>query len=125
MKGSILISLSCLISIIVACSAQPTKSLLDERAGYGASQPQMDLAGSGSVRYVPERIPEKVAVAWLHAHELPSKDYFWGSWISIVILPESWEMKKLEVPAIEKHKMKTDERPRHDSRVKAPPKPLN
>lgn len=96
MKVSILISLAFLSSFIVGCASTDSKNLLEERAGYGFNPPRMSLSGDGGAKYVPTRVPEKVVVAWLHAKELPSKDYFWGSWLSIVVAPESWEMKKVE-----------------------------
>lgn len=103
MKGFILIllsfSISFSISCFMGCSSAPTKNLLEERAGYGVNLPSIDSLGTkGGVRYVPTRVSERVIVAWLHAKELPSKDYFWGSWLSIVVAPESWEMKKVPIP---------------------------
>ena len=112
MKEFIHILLAFSISGLTACSSEPTKNLLQERAGYGVKTPPMGLNGSGSVSYVPTRIPERVAVAWLHAHELPSKDYFWGSWISVVVAPESWEMTKVAAPKTNKQKIpRTEARP--------------
>lgn len=118
MKVYILFSLAFLSSFVVGCASTNQKSILEERAGYGVNTPPANLGGNGSVKYVPTRIPEKVVVAWLHAKELPSKDYFWGSWLSIVVEPESWEMKKLPVPKTEKKTLKkTPEKP-----TQAPPK---
>lgn len=113
MKASIRILLSCSISFLVGCSSTPTKTTLEERAGYGVNAPPLGSIGSsGGVRYVPTRVPEKVIVAWLHAHELPSKDFFWGSWLSVVVAPESWEMRKVDVPKDDKSKIKrTEDRP--------------
>ena len=128
MKGSILILLSFSISCLVACSSTPTKNLLEERAGYGVNAPPLGQLGtSGGVRYVPTRVPEKVVVAWLHAKELPSKDYFWGSWLSIVVAPEGWEMKKVDVPKADKSKAKhTEDRPtaKPPKRARTAAKPL-
>lgn len=98
MKEFTLISLVFLSSLMVGCATTNQKSLLEERAGYGFTSPPMNMSGQGGVKYVPTRVPEQVVVAWLHAKELPSKDYFWGSWLSIVVAPESWEMKKVAVP---------------------------
>lgn len=112
MKVFTLISLVFLSSLINGCVSHPSKSLLEERAGYGFTAPPMGLGGSGNVKYVPTRVPEQVVVTWLHAKELPSKDYFWGSWLSIVVAPEAWEMKKVSVPKAEKKMTKrTPERP--------------
>lgn len=102
MKVFTLISLVFLSSILSGCVSAPSKSLLEERAGYGFTPPPMGLGGSGRVKYVPTRVPEQVVVAWLHAKELPSKDYFWGSWLSIVVAPEAWEIKKIPVPKVAK-----------------------
>ena len=127
MKGSILILVSFSISGLIGCSSTPTKSILEERAGYGVNAPPLGQIGSsGGVRYVPIRVPEKVVVAWLHAHELPSNDYFWGSWLSIVVAPEGWEMKKVDVPKTDSSKVKrTPDRPnvKPPKRLKAPPQP--
>lgn len=118
MKVFTLILLVFLSSIFFGCASTPNKSLLEERAGYRFASPQISLGGSGNVKYVPTRVPEQVVVAWLHAKELPSKDYFWGSWLSIVVAPEAWEMKKISVPKTEKKTTKrTPERPHA-----APPK---
>lgn len=106
-----LTSLALLTSILVACSSAPTKSLLEERAGYDHARPPFGMNGDpkGS-HYVPTRVPEKVVVAWLHAHELPSQDYFWGSWLSIVVEPEGWEMIKADAP--ESAQIKESPRPK-------------
>lgn len=113
MKGSIPILLVCSISFLVGCSSTPTKTVLEERAGYGVNGPPLGSVGaSGGVRYVPTRVPERVVVPWLHAHELPSKDYFWGAWLSVIVEPESWAMVKVDVPKVEKAKGKrTEDKP--------------
>ena len=112
MKEFILISRVFLISFLAACAATPTKSVLEERAGYGVNAPSFGIQAGKSVSYVPTRIPEKVTVAWLFPHPLPSKDYFWGSWISLIVAPEDWEMLKVDVPKNDKTKLKrTQERP--------------
>lgn len=107
MKVFTLISLAFLSSFLANCASTETKSILEERAGYGLNNPPpVDLNGKSGMKYVPTRVPERVVVAWLHAKELPSKDYFWGSWLSIVIAPEAWEMKKVEVPKNDKKEVK-------------------
>jgi hypothetical protein len=114
MKEFIRILIVCSISLLAACASDSTKSLLEERAGYGVNNmPSINIhGGSGSVRYVPTRVPERVMIAWLHAKELPSKDYFWGSWLSIIVAPEGWEMTKVDVPKGDKQKLKhTQDRP--------------
>jgi hypothetical protein len=83
-------------SFLISC-ASTTKSVLEERAGYNNPMPQLQMSNQKGARLIPKRVPEKVIVAWLHPHELPSKDYFWGSWISIVVVQESWEMVKTDL----------------------------
>lgn len=114
MKAYTLISLAFLSSIFVGCASTHKKSLLEERAGYGFNPPNVSLSGNGSVKYVPTRVPERVITPWLHAKELPSKDYFWGAWLSVVVMPEAWEMKKIEVAKTEKVKTtkRTQDRPK-------------
>lgn len=94
MKAFTLISLAFSISALVGCAGQE-KTLLEERARYEEAAPDLKMGGAGEVRYVPTRVPEKVVIGWLHAHELPTKDYFWGSWLSILVSAESWEVVKL------------------------------
>lgn len=119
MKVFTLISLVFLSSLINGCASTNQKSLLEERAGYGFTAPPMNMSGQGGVKYVPTRVPEQVVVAWLHAKELPSKEYFWGSWLSIVVAPEAWEMKKVPIPKTSgpKAKPRTQDKP-----VQKPPK---
>lgn len=120
MRAFTLISLAFLSSLIVGCASTGEKSLLEERAGYGGtSPPNVNLSGSGSVKYVPTRIPETVIVPWLHGKELPSKDYFWGSWLSVRVKPETWEMKKVEVPNT---KQKSAKRTQEKPMLPSPPK---
>ena len=116
MKAPI-ISLAFLISLLVGCSSSPTKSLLEERAGYNVTAPPLGINGSGGVSYVPTRVPERVVVPWLFPHEMPSKVYFWGSWLSVVVEDERWDMVKVDVPKTDKRTMKTQDRP-----TKKPPK---
>lgn len=115
MKAFTLISLAFSISLC-ACSSAPTRTVLEERAGYDMKGPPLSsLGNSGGVKYVPMRIPEKVIVGWLFPHDMPSKVYFWGSWLSIVVEDESWAMMKVEVPKANKKEKRTTDRP------KAPP----
>jgi hypothetical protein len=126
MKVSILISLAFSISL-VACSSAPTKTVLEERAGYDVKGPPLgSLGASGGVKYVPTRIPEKVVVGWLFPHDMTSKVYFWGSWLSVVVEDESWAMIKVDVPKTDKKSKRTADRPKATppKKSKTPPKPV-
>lgn len=118
MKAFILTSLACLSSLLVGCASANKELELEKRAGYEMPPlPPMALGnGKGAIRYVPTRVPERVTVPWLFPHELPSKDYFWGAWLSVIVAPESWEMTKVKLPETKKRG------PRTDSNLK--PKPL-
>jgi len=96
--------------------------VLEERAGYDLKGPPLsNLGASGGVKYVPTRVPEKVVVGWLFPHDMPSKVYFWGSWLSIVVEEESWAMTKVEVPKTDKKAKRTMERPKASSTKKSKP----
>jgi len=119
MKVFILTSLVFLISLGGCSSSEKKPNLLEERAGYKIdSIPIAGIGQSGSVQLVPTRVPEKVVVAWLHEHDMPSKAYFWGSWLSIVVEDERWEMVKVDVPSADKKTQRTPEKPKSKSRPK-------
>lgn len=121
MRAFTLISLAFSISLC-ACSSTRTKTVLEERAGYDVKGPPLtSLGGSGGVKYVPTRIPEKVVVGWLFPHDMPSKVYFWGSWLSIVVEDESWAMMKVDVPKTDKKAKRTQDRPRSPAPKKQKP----
>ena len=125
MKAFILLSLALLTNVITGCASEGPKPILEERAGYGSKLPPFQLDKTEDrVRYVPTRVPEKVAVAWLYAHEMPSRDYFWGSWISVVVSSESWQMAKVEIPKEERNAVKENPRP-HAAAPKSSKKPTN
>lgn len=124
MKASILTLLACLSSFAVGCASAPPRSLLEERAGYEVKPPNMKLSGSGNVKYVPTRVPETVIVPWLHKKELSPTEYFWGAWLSVVVAPETWEMKQVDVPKGAKGKApRTTTKPRPRTPKDAPGKP--
>lgn len=96
----IAICLALSISVLGGC-ASSDKNLMEERAGYDIRTPPMLLPNEKNgkpVAYMPVRVPKRVALAWLHGHELPSKDYFQGGWLSVLVSQETWEMKPVELP---------------------------
>lgn len=99
-QAYIVILLALLTSNIIGCSTNP-KNYLEERAAYDLRTPPMLLPNEKNgkpIAYMPVRVPKRVVLAWLHGHEMPSKDYFQGAWISLVVNDESWEMKPIELP---------------------------
>jgi hypothetical protein len=43
---------------------------------------------------VPVRTTPKTAHVWIFPHETPSKEYFWGGWISVVVEGDRWEIER-------------------------------
>ena len=126
MKAFTLISLAFSISL-AACSSAPTKTVLEERAGYDVKGPPLGSLGeSGGVKFVPTRVPEKVVVGWLFPHDMTSKVYFWGSWLSVVVEDESWAMVKVDVPKTDTKSKRTSDKPKVQApkKSKAPSKPV-
>lgn len=93
----------CLISIIATSCIHRAESLrmLEVRADYegkdkeeaselklGDDQMLRDTSGA-----VPVRTTPKTANIWIFPHETPSKEYFWGAWISVVIEGDRWEIE--------------------------------
>jgi len=42
----------------------------------------------------PVRTTPKTAQIWIFPHETPSKEYFWGGWISVVVEGDHWEVER-------------------------------
>ena len=45
---------------------------------------------------LPVRTAPKIAHVWIFPHETPSKEYFWGGWISVVVEGDKWEVERPE-----------------------------
>ena len=43
---------------------------------------------------VPVRTRPKVSAVWIHPHEMASRDYFWGGWMSVVVESDQWILTK-------------------------------
>lgn len=92
--------------LLPGCAMNRADSLrmLDRRAEYedpaDRSSHRLRLREStsdGLPGPVPVRSQPKVAEVWIHAHEMASRDYFWGGWMSVVVESDQWEMKRPEV----------------------------
>jgi hypothetical protein len=78
-----------LVSLIslnfIGCAHKSNKNgILNERAGYN------DLKGTQKVPKAITRTKGKVKKAWLHAHEMPTGDYFGGAWIYLLVEETKW-----------------------------------
>jgi hypothetical protein len=76
--------------------------LLEVRADYdGKAQSEAEslkLGDGTALREidggVPVRTAPKIAHVWIFPHETPSKEYFWGGWISLVVEGDKWEVER-------------------------------
>ena len=86
MRKYFLILLVLLInSMFVGCAHNSEKGgILEKRAGYSLQIEE---------KQVPViRTKGKVKKAWLHAHEMPTGDYFGGAWVYLLIEQTSWNV---------------------------------
>ena len=78
------ISLVLLISVL-GCAHTNKIGVLEKRAGYSSEvHPNKEANVS--------RTKGKVKKAWLHAHEMPTGDYFGGAWIYLLIEETKWSL---------------------------------
>lgn len=94
----------CLTSFIATSCIHRADSLrmLEVRADYGgkdkdeASELKLgdDHALHDTNSSVPVRTTPKTAQVWIFPHETPSKEYFWGGWISVVVEGDRWEIER-------------------------------
>lgn len=105
MKVSIRTSLVLLSSFgLVGCGSlnrAESQRMLDARAGYGEVTSSLSLKEGGVEGFrnhpTPTRNRARVAAIYAHPHEMPSRDYFWGGWISVVVEQDQWVMSKPEL----------------------------
>lgn len=105
MKVSIRTSLVLLSSLgLVGCGSlnrAESQRMLDTRAGYGELTNSLSFKEGGVEGFrnhpTPTRSRAKVAAIYAHPHEMPSRDYFWGGWISVVVEQDQWVMSKPEL----------------------------
>ena len=86
----------------------PSLRMLETKADYLATEPEAQTlalgtaAADGDGGNVPVRLAPKVAHIWLHAHETPEHEYFWGGWLSVVVAGEEWGMQYQPAAAVKK-----------------------
>ena len=74
-----------LLISVVGCAHTKNIGILEKRAGYSSkSQPRKEIHVS--------RTKGKIKKAWLHAHEMPTGDYFGGAWIYLLIEGTTWSL---------------------------------
>lgn len=91
-------------AVVVGCGSlnrAESSRMLDARAGYGEVTNSLSFKEGGVEGFrnhpTPTRSRAKVAAIYAHPHEMPSRDYFWGGWISVVVEQDQWVMSKPEL----------------------------
>lgn len=117
------IFLICGVSLLFFSACQnraPSLRMLDSRSGYGSgpddeevglyqrgrqsheSQPSHEVSGSSrSLEAMVRKSAPRVARVYIYPHELPSKDYFWGGYVSVVVTPDEWILDESSLPTIQ------------------------
>ena len=100
-RTSAVLWISGLAVALQGCAMNRADSLrmLDRRAEYDSASgvgrlSLQESSSSGMPGPIPVRSQPKVAEVWIHAHEMASRDYFWGGWMSVVVEPDEWEIKR-------------------------------
>jgi Type IV conjugative transfer system lipoprotein (TraV) len=104
MKKIIRLLTVCLTSVIATSCLHRADSLrmLEVRADYDGKNKEeaseLKLGDDHALREanvaVPVRTMPKTAQIWIFPHETPSKEYFWGGWISVVVEGDRWEIER-------------------------------
>ncbi|MGK5086525.1 hypothetical protein WDW86_03110 [Bdellovibrionota bacterium FG-2] len=72
----------------------PSIRMLDSRAGYGDAPDDDEVAlyqrGKRAQDSVLKRASPRVAKVYVFPHELPTRDYFWGGYVSLLIAQDQW-----------------------------------
>ncbi len=102
MRAFIAISVVLASSFLIVCCGSMNRAdsqrMLDARASYGGAVEKEDISfQEGGVEGfrnapAPTRSRAKVSAIYAHPHEMPSRDYFWGGWISVVVEQDQWVM---------------------------------
>jgi hypothetical protein len=68
--------------------------MLDSRAAYGEAPDDEEVAlyqrGRHAQDTVLRRASQRVARVYVFPHELPTRDYFWGGYISLLVAQDQW-----------------------------------
>ena len=96
--------------------------MLDTRADYdNGDGPDLSLQEGGIEGFrmspTPVRTRARVAAVRIHPAEMPSHDYFWGGWISMIVEQDQWILTKPKrmpfAPVIQEIPEKAIRRPPH------------
>lgn len=97
MRASILTLAAFLSSAVAGCaSSSGGARMLDLRSQTPDpfAMRSLSLKEGGVSGYkgapMPTRTRARVVPAFLHPTELPTKDYFWGAWVSLLVERDDW-----------------------------------
>lgn len=72
----------------------PSIRMLDSRAGYGEAPDDEEVAlyqrGKHAQDALLRRASPRVAKVYVFPHELPTRDYFWGGYVSLLVAQDQW-----------------------------------
>jgi len=106
-----LISLS-LLAFVGCQNRAPSLRMLDARSGYGAGPEDEEVAlyqrGRQNSQSLVRKSAPRVARVYIYPHELPTKDFFWGGYVSLVTSPDEWVV---ESPTGDPTGSENDEKP--------------
>ena len=75
-------------------SRAPSLRVLDVRAGYNDGPDDEEVAlyqrGRQAQDSILKRSAPRVAKVYIFPHELPTRDYFWGGYVSLLIAQDRW-----------------------------------
>ena len=106
----------------------PSIRMLDSRADYGGAPDDEEVAlyqrGRHAQDTVLRRAAPRVTKVYIFPHELPTRDYFWGGYVSLLIAQDQWVLDPSDDAAPPgagirenkaKHSGKHKRPPRHDA----------
>ena len=90
------ILLALLISLFLGCTHLKNPGVLEKRAGYSKTKEKTEsekkVEGQKEKTNKVSRTGGKIKKAWLHAHEMPTGDYFGGAWVYLLIEKIKWSL---------------------------------
>jgi hypothetical protein len=93
-NGSVVAALIALATLTGCQNRAPSLRMLDTRAAYNADVDDEEVALYQRARHHPESIAQqgssRIAKVFIYPHELPSRDYFWGGYVSMVVTKDEW-----------------------------------
>ncbi len=98
MRNKILLGL--MVALTTACSTSQGLRMLNDRSEYDNPGLLQSLAlKEGGIEgfknsSVPVRTRAKVAAIYIFPSETPTRDYFWGAWLSTEVEPPQWVLTK-------------------------------